>query len=89
MALTHSTPIPAAPDRVARDTRSVITGAQQRETPVLRPAPPQAAAEVDRVRAAVSTALTDFLGVQRQTLAAMDESLLPVVDEVCALADIG
>ena len=89
MALTHSTPIPAAPDRVARDTRSVITGAQQRETPVLRPAPPPAVAEIDRVRAAVATALTDFLDVQRQTLAAMDESLLPVVDEVCALADGG
>ncbi len=89
MALTHSTPIPAAPDRVARDTRSVIAGAQQRETPVLRPAPPPAVAEIDRVRAAVSTALTDFLDVQRQTLAAMDESLLPVVDEVCALADGG
>ncbi|GAA5649585.1 (2E,6E)-farnesyl diphosphate synthase [Geodermatophilus obscurus DSM 43160] len=89
MALTHSTPIPAAPDRVARDTRSVIAGAQQRETPVLRPAPPPAVAEIDRVRAAVSTALTDFLHVQRQTLAAMDESLLPVVDEVCALADGG
>ena len=89
MALTHSTPIPAAPDRVARDTRSVIAGAQQRETPVLRPAPPPAVAEIDRVRAAVSTALTDFLDVQRQTLAAMDGSLLPVVDEVCALADGG
>ncbi|SET03811.1 geranylgeranyl diphosphate synthase, type I [Geodermatophilus poikilotrophus] len=89
MALTHSTPIPAAPDRVARDTRSVIAGAQQRETPVLRPAPPPAAAEIDRVRAAVSAALTGFLDVQRQTLAAMDESLLPVVDEVRALADGG
>ncbi|ADB75912.1 polyprenyl synthetase family protein [Geodermatophilus obscurus] len=67
----------------------MIAGAQQRETPVLRPAPPPAVAEIDRVRAAVSTALTDFLHVQRQTLAAMDESLLPVVDEVCALADGG
>jgi geranylgeranyl pyrophosphate synthase len=89
LALTDQTPIPAAPDRVARDTRLVIAGAQQRETPALPPAPPPAVAHIDRVRAAVSTALSDFLDVQRQTLAAMDESLLPVVDEVRALADGG
>ncbi len=89
MALTDSARIPAAPDRVARDTRSVTAGAQQRETPVLPPAPPPAAAEIDRVRAAVWAALSDFLEVQRETLAAMDESLLPVIDEVCALADGG
>jgi hypothetical protein len=89
LALTDSTPIPAAPHRVARDTRSVIAGTQQRETTAVPPAPPLAAAEIDRVRAAVSTALSDFLDVQRQTLAAMDESLTPVVDEVCALADGG
>ncbi|MGY1679426.1 polyprenyl synthetase family protein [Geodermatophilus sp. SYSU D01176] len=67
----------------------MTAGAQQRERPVLPPAPPPAAAEIDRVRAAVATALSDFLDVQRRTLAAMDESLLPVVDEVCALADGG
>ncbi len=89
MALTDSARIPAAPDRVARDTRTVTAGAQQRETPVLPSAPPSAAAEIDRVRAAVWDALSDFLEVQRETLAAMDESLLPVIDEVCALADGG
>ena len=89
MTLTDSARIPAAPDRVARDTHPVTAGAQQRETPVLPPAPPPAAAEIDRVRAAVWAALSDFLEVQRETLAAMDQSLLPVVDEVCALADGG
>ena len=89
MALTDSARIPAAPDRVARDTHSVTAGAQQRETPFLPPAPPPAAAEIDRVRAAVSAALSDFLETQRETLAAMDTSLLPVIDEVCALADGG
>ena len=75
MALTDSTRIPAAPHRMARDTRYVVAGAQQRETPVLPPAPPPAAAELERVRAAVWTALADFLEVQRETLAAMDQSL--------------
>jgi geranylgeranyl pyrophosphate synthase len=89
VALTDSARIPAAPDRVARDTHSMTAGAQQRETPFLPPAPPPAAAEIDRVRAAVGAALSDFLEVQRETLAAMDQSLLPVVDEVCALADGG
>jgi len=89
VALTDSARIPAAPDRVARDTHSVTAGAQQRETPLLPPAPPPAAAEIDRVRAAVGAALSDFLEAQRETLAAMDQSLLPVVDEVCALADGG
>ncbi len=89
MALTDSPLLPAAPDPVARDTRSVIAGAQQRQYTALSPAPPPSVAELDRVRAAVSAALTDFLDVQRETLAAMDESLLPVVDEVCALADGG
>ncbi|TQN43457.1 geranylgeranyl diphosphate synthase type I [Blastococcus colisei] len=49
-------------------------------------APPLAAAELDRLRTAVSAALTEFLDRQRETLAAMDPSLIPVVDEVCALA---
>jgi len=86
MALTR---VPAAPGPVARDTRPVIAGAQQRESTALPPAGPSAAAELDRVRAAVSAALSDFLAVQRQTLAAMDESLLPIIDEVCAIADGG
>jgi len=48
-----------------------------------------AAAELDRLRTAVSGALTQFLDAQRETLAAMDPSLAPVVDEVCALAEGG
>ncbi|WP_089305484.1 polyprenyl synthetase family protein [Geodermatophilus pulveris] len=67
----------------------MIAGAQQRESIALPPAGPSAAAELDRVRAAVSAALSDFLAVQRQTLAAMDESLVPIIDEVCAIADGG
>ncbi|GAB3351461.1 polyprenyl synthetase family protein [Modestobacter lapidis] len=47
------------------------------------------AADLDRVRGSVGAALTDFLERQRQTLAAMDPTLAPVVDEVCALADGG
>jgi len=89
LALTDSPRIPAARDLVARDTRSVIAGTQQRESTALHPAPAPAVAELDRVRAAVSAALSDFLDVQRQTLAAMDDSLLPLVDEVRALADGG
>jgi geranylgeranyl diphosphate synthase type I len=43
-------------------------------------------ADVDRLRGAVTDALTGFLDRQRETLADMDPSLAPVVDEVCALA---
>ncbi|TFV59288.1 polyprenyl synthetase family protein [Geodermatophilus sp. DF01-2] len=67
----------------------MIAGAQQRESTALPPAPPPAAAEIERIRAAVSTALARFLDVQRQTLAEMDDALLPVVDELRALADGG
>ncbi|NEK60392.1 polyprenyl synthetase family protein [Geodermatophilus sabuli] len=63
--------------------------AQERESPALPPAPPLAAAELDRVRGAVSAALTGFLDVQRETLAGMDPVLVPVADEVRALADGG
>ncbi|WP_254920390.1 polyprenyl synthetase family protein [Blastococcus mobilis] len=59
---------------------------QSRESVVGSGAPPLAAAELDRLRAAVSAALTEFLDRQRETLAAMDPTLVPVVDEVCALA---
>ncbi|WRL66044.1 polyprenyl synthetase family protein [Blastococcus brunescens] len=50
---------------------------------------PLGAADVDGLRNAVSAALTEFLDRQRETLAAMDASLAPVVDEVCALAEGG
>ncbi len=67
----------------------MITGAPQRES-VLRPLPPSlTAADLGRVRGAVSAALTGFLEEQRTTLSGMDPSLTPVVDEVCALADGG
>ncbi|MGY1719755.1 polyprenyl synthetase family protein [Blastococcus sp. SYSU DS0552] len=66
------------------DTDQMIVGAQQRES--ARPAPPLSVADLDRVRAAVAEALTRFLDQQRSTLAAMDASLVPVVDEVCAVA---
>jgi geranylgeranyl diphosphate synthase type I len=67
----------------------MTAGAQQRESAALPPAPPLAAADLDRVRGAVSAALTGFLDVQRETLAGMDAALVPVADEVCALADGG
>jgi geranylgeranyl pyrophosphate synthase len=85
----------AAPARVngrrpitAGDTCPVTAGTQHRQPPARVPAPP-GAADVERVRAAVAAALAGFLAEQRQTLAAMDDSLVPVVDEVCALAEGG
>jgi geranylgeranyl diphosphate synthase, type I len=68
-----------------RDTDPVTAGAQQRGTN----APALEAAEVDRVRAAVSAALGEFLDRKRSTLVGMDAVLAPVVDEVCALASGG
>jgi geranylgeranyl diphosphate synthase type I len=67
----------------------VTAGTQQREPAAGRPVPPLAAAELDRLRAAVSGALTEFLDLQRDTLAAMDASLIPIADEVSALAEGG
>jgi geranylgeranyl pyrophosphate synthase len=69
------------------DTGRVTVGTQHRQ-PAPR-VPTLDDADVDRVRAAVGTALAGFLEEQRQTLAAMDASLVPVVDEICALADGG
>lgn len=48
-----------------------------------------AAADLDRLRAAVTTALTDFLDRQRGVLAEMDPALTPMVDEVRAFASGG
>jgi geranylgeranyl diphosphate synthase, type I len=70
------------------DTDRVTTGTQQTE-PAARPAPSPAAAELDRLRAAVSEALAEFLDRQRTTLAGMDAGLVPIVDEVAALASGG
>ena len=71
------------------NTGPVTAGMQDREAAAGPPFPPLAAAELDRLRTAVSEALSDFLDRQRDTLAAMDPSLAPVVDEVCALAEGG
>jgi geranylgeranyl diphosphate synthase type I len=71
------------------NTESVTVGTQERESAARRPASPLAAAELDRLRTAVTGALAEFLDRQRETLAAMDPSLVPVVDEVCALAEGG
>jgi geranylgeranyl diphosphate synthase, type I len=67
------------------DTGLVTTGSPY-GTAAVRPVPSLAAADLDRLRAAVSDALTEFLNRQRTTLLGMDGALLPVVDEVAALA---
>jgi geranylgeranyl diphosphate synthase, type I len=71
------------------NTRNVTVGTQHRPFPAAPLAPPLAAAELDRLRESVSAALSEFLDRQRETLAAMDPSLGPVVDEVCAVAEGG
>ncbi len=71
------------------NTGRVTAGTQHRDPDARAVAPPLAAAELDRLRTAVSDALREFLQHQRQILAAMDASLAPVVDEVCALAGGG
>jgi geranylgeranyl diphosphate synthase type I len=48
-----------------------------------------AAADLDRIRDAVSVALADFLDRQRGLLAEMDPALTPMVDEVRAFASGG
>lgn len=55
-------------------------------TATAHPAPSLAAAELDRLNAAVTASLTAFLERQRTTLAGMDAALVPLVDEVAALA---
>jgi geranylgeranyl diphosphate synthase type I len=71
------------------DTERVTAGTTQREPAATRPAPSPAAAELERLRAAVSDALAEFLDRQRDVLAAMDPVLVPVVDEIRALAEGG
>ena len=58
----------------------VVTAATQERDPST------GGAGLDRLRSAVSAALTDFLDRQRAVLAGMDPSLVPVADEVRALA---
>jgi geranylgeranyl diphosphate synthase, type I len=67
----------------------VTAGTQERDPASPAPQASLAAAELDRLRAAVSTALVGFLDGQREILAGMDASLIPVVDEVRALAEGG
>ncbi|WP_245160839.1 polyprenyl synthetase family protein [Blastococcus sp. CT_GayMR16] len=71
------------------NTDAVTAGTQEREPAPGQPVPPLASAELDRLRAAVSAALAEFLAGQRETLAAMDTSLVAVVDEVSAVAEGG
>jgi geranylgeranyl diphosphate synthase type I len=61
----------------------VVTAATQERDPSI------GAAGLDRLRAAVSAALTAFLDTQRAVLAGMDPSLVPVAEEVRALAEGG
>jgi geranylgeranyl diphosphate synthase, type I len=72
------------------DTGRVTAGTQRRHpSPGPLTVPSLDAADLGRVRGSVAAALTEFLDRQRETLAGMDPSLAPVVDEVCALADGG
>ena len=64
----------------------MTAGTQQRVDHSSEPRPDLAAAGLDRLRGAVATALEDFLVEQRTTLAAIDRGLVPVVEEVRALA---
>jgi geranylgeranyl diphosphate synthase type I len=75
------------------DTRLVTVGTQQRGTPIDGadglPVEALAAADLGRVRAAVEAALRSFLTEQRETLANMAAELVPVADEVAAVAGGG
>lgn len=80
-------PALAGPARPAPwgDTGRVTIGTSN-GTATAHRAPSPAAADLDRLNAAVTAALTGFLDRQRTTLAGMDASLTPLVDEVAALA---
>ncbi|MGY1855875.1 polyprenyl synthetase family protein [Modestobacter sp. SYSU DS0290] len=67
----------------------MIAGTQHRDSPPGPEVAASQAADLDRVRSAVSDALAAFLSEQRATLGAMAPQLAPVVDEVCALAEGG
>jgi geranylgeranyl diphosphate synthase type I len=66
-----------------------VTAGTQQNSAAASPAPSPDGAELDRIRSAVGAALGEFLDGQRETLAAMDATLVPIVDEVRALADGG
>lgn len=87
--MTTTTERPLAPrSRPAglRNTEVMTAGTQEREP---APAPSPAAADLDRIRTAVSDALRSFLDTQRAILADMEPRLVPVADEVRALAEGG
>ena len=86
MTITHHALAPLLPGSRPAELGDTdpVTGTQHSASPP--PAPPLAAAELDHLRTAVSAALDEFLARQRATLAAMDATLAPVVDEVAALA---
>jgi geranylgeranyl diphosphate synthase type I len=74
------------------DTRLVTVGTQQREPSAgssTGTAGALAVADLDRLRAAVEQALSGFLTEQRETLAGMADELVPVADEVVAVAGGG
>ncbi|SDE95713.1 geranylgeranyl diphosphate synthase, type I [Blastococcus fimeti] len=77
----------AGPARTAvwGDTDPVTLGTPH-GTAIAHRAPSPAAADLDRLNAAVTASLTEFLECQRTTLSGMDGSLIPLVDEVAALA---
>ena len=68
------------------NTGPVTAGTQYHASVTGHPVPALAAAELDHLRDAVTGALDGFLARQRVTLAGMDATLTPVVDEVAALA---
>ena len=68
------------------NTDRVTVGTQHHAPVPTSASSPLAAAELDRLRGAVTAALVEFLDRQRATLAGMDATLEPVVDEVAALA---
>ena len=68
------------------DTGLVTVGAQQRGNGAAGGSRALEAAGLDRLRSAVSSALDEFLDRQSVVLAAMDATLVPLVDEVRALA---
>jgi len=72
----------------------VTAGTQQRNSPLDGAAdglavPLLATADLDRLRGAVESALRSFLTEQRETLANMAAELVPVADEVAAVAGGG
>ena len=91
MPRSPMTPLVRRPQSIRLgDTGPVTVGTQYRDSSTGPLAAPLLdAADLDRVRGSVAAALTEFLDRQRETLAGMDPSLAPVVDEVCALADGG